>query len=137
MGVHFHQPEGLVVTREGQVGGNRIQERQERVWSSSPPCLGTVHIPTGGFGLLPPQNRAEMMPPPPLDSLILSRIRPEEPPDRAIWFPYRPYLPALTFHLECLSQDNDQIPLRMIEWGPPLSIFPTISNEWTIRSNNK
>lgn len=35
--------------------------------------------------------------------------------DRAIWFPYLPYLLALTFHLECLSQDKDQIPLWVIE----------------------
>lgn len=35
--------------------------------------------------------------------------------DRAIWLSYLPYLPALTFHLECLSRDKDQIPLRVIE----------------------
>ena len=96
-----------------------------------------VLIPTGGFGASASSKQNQDDPPPPLDSLILSRIRPWEPSDRAIWFPYLPYLPALTFHSECLSQDKDQIPLRMIEWGPPPGISPTISNEWTVQSNNK
>ena len=95
----------------------------------------SVPVPTGGFGAF--ASSKQKRDDPLLESLILLRIRPWEPPDRAIWFPYLPYRQALTFHSECLSQDKDQIPLRMIEWGPPLGISPTISNEGTIQPNNK
>lgn len=135
IGVRSHRPKGFSVKGDGQLGEAASQDRQEWALRASPPGLGTAHISIWGLGAsASSKDRTEMTP---FRFINPFKNRALGPPDRAIWFPYLPYLPALTFHLECLSQDNDQIPLRVIEWGPLPSIFPTISNEWKMQSSKK